>query len=330
MIIDIVPWVSGFVWNLAGGYYHYLKTNGMAGVYMDFNNYCNKIQYESNITIAIDPIFISLNFSKELIDSFIYKIKKYNVKLVLFEYESIFNTDYSAKYIYNNDSPDNIALKLSELKNNDYNWTKLISNADLLIVSDPRDEYVINNKLFSCNYYPKTIYLPLCTDTNLFVENKIIINDCCFFGSTSCGDRTGFTTNLKTRNIFAINSCTIHHLTYEQKKQDIINYISHFSKYLININSKGSFAGLQNRIYETMAVNRICLSHKPTNLPGRENIWKNIKNVVWYDSDDQISDICNDIINNKEKYSYILKNARQEVIENYTNEIKIKSILNNL
>lgn len=330
IIVDVIPWFRGFPWNLAGAYYSWLCKLNINGIYNDFNRYCFDKNFNSNIIFLMGPHYTSKMCSEDNVNFFIKIIKEKKIKLVLFEYESLFNCDYSSNYIYNNLHYDEVSNNNSKDRNNNKNWINLISNADLLIVSDPRDEYIISNKMFSCDYYCKTISQPYCVDTDVFTENMEKINKICFFGS-SAGDRVNLINNIKNNCLFDIHHTSYDwDITYEQKKKDIINYVNIVSKYLVNINTKSMAAGIQNRIYETMAVNRFCVSHKPTNLPGRQDIWKNIKNVIWYNDYSEIISICTDVVNNEEKYSYILKNCREEVLKNFTPEINIRKAIDNL
>jgi spore maturation protein CgeB len=164
-------------------------------------------------------------------------------------------------------------------------------------------------------------------DTDLFIESKKINYKCCIYASKN-GDRSILMDKLSNNEIFNIYKINYDYdITFDDKKQDVINYINLTNKYLINLNSKSMAAGIQNRVYETMAVNRISLSHKPTNIPGRIDIWKSLDNVIWYDDENDIINLCNDIIINIDKYNYIMENARNEVLNKYTPKHNIDKIL---
>jgi len=120
-------------------------------------------------------------------------------------------------------------------------------------------------------------------------------------------------------------------ITFDTSLKSTRYYNKVAGKYAINLNLPTMFAGLQLRIFETMAMGRVCFSHKPTNLPGRENLDKSLKNVLWYTSPTEIVPRLQAYLGPyKNNMVNIGNKAREEVIAKHTHTHRIKTILANL
>jgi spore maturation protein CgeB len=77
-------------------------------------------------------------------------------------------------------------------------------------------------------------------------------------------------------------------------------------------------------------MGRVCLSQKPTNLPGRMNLHTTLKNVLWYDKDTDITSKLKTHLQNEKGLKVIGDNARQEVLAKHTHTHRVKSMLANI
>ena len=207
-------------------------------------------------------------------------------------------------------------------------WRLLMQYVDLMVCADPHDAWMINNDS-TYKSYPKTIYLPLAIDEEVFKPIDEWYWKSCFVGSIWVARRKVVIEKIPKGLIELPN---LYHKgdDFETALESSEYYNKKAGRYAVNLNLRTFFAGLQLRIFETMAMGRVCLSHKPTNASGRTNLHTTLKNVLWYDDNNQITPKLQAYLNNKEGMQNIGAKAREEVIKSHTHTHRIKSIIANL
>lgn len=305
-------------WNWGWGYYRALKDMGMAGYGGLISGYKHS---SSDVVMMTDGIHMCIRNEPQVTPQFFARLKRDKKKIVIIIYESIFANDRNIEGGPNKDF-------MYMLKDN-AKWKSMIAHADLMVCADPHDAWVIkNDKRYK--HYPKTIYLPLAVDEKTIVPQPDRIWKSCFIGSIWIPGRKAIIHPILPSGLLDLPQ--IYHkgndyktaLAYTKKYNEVAG------KYAINLNVRTMFAGLQLRIFETMAMGRVCLSHKPLNLPGRTNLHTSLKNVLWYDSDSEITAKLKNYLHNHTGMTNIGNNARQEILDKHTHTHRIKSILSNL
>lgn len=275
----------------------------------------------SDVVIMTDGIHMCIRNEPQVTPQFFSRIKKDKKKLVIIIYESIFANDRCIEGGKNRDF-------MYMLKNN-AKWKAMISHADLLVCADPHDAWVINNDKKYKNY-PKTVYLPLAVDETVLVPQDERIWKACFIGSIWIPGRKAIIHPVLPSGLLDLPQLYHKGNDYDTALKSTKHYNKEAGKYAINLNVRTMFAGLQLRIFETMAMGRVCLSQKPTNLPGRQDLHKSLKNVLWYDKDSDITWRLKTYLNNHSGMELIGKNARQEILDKHTHTHRIKSIFSYL
>ena len=85
-----------------------------------------------------------------------------------------------------------------------------------------------------------------------------------------------------------------------------------------------------------MALGRVCVSHKPENVKGRIDLYKDLHNLIWYNNSAKqpnqkgIIKTIKDVVNNKNKIIEIGQKARQEIVDNHTHDIRVDQIMKEL
>ena len=305
-------------WNWGWGYYRAIQDMDIAGYGGLISGYKHT---PSDVVMMTDGIHMCIRNEPQVNDAFFSKIKRAGKKLVVIIYESIFANDRNIEggkqkgFMY-------------ILKNN-AKWKSMVKHANLIVCADPHDSWTINNNA-AYKHYPKTIYLPLAVDEKTFVPQPDRMWRSCFIGSIWIPGRKAIIHPILPSGLLDLPQ--LYHkgndmktaLAYSKKYNEVAG------KYAINLNVRTMFAGLQLRIFETMAMGRVCLSQKPTNLPGRQNLHKSLKNVLWYDHDHMITSKLQVYLKNQSGMTLIGNNARKEILEKHTHTHRIKSILANL
>lgn len=305
-------------WNWGWGYYRALKDMGYAGYGGLISGYKHT---PSDVVIMTDGIHMCIRNEPQVNAKFFSQIKRDKKKLVIIFYESIFANDRNIE-----GGPSNSFMYM--LKNN-AKWKAMVAHADLFVCADPHDAHVINHdKKYS--KYPKTIHLPLAVDEKVLVPQPDRIWKSCFVGSIWIPGRKAIIHPVLPSGLLDLPQLYHKGNDYETALKSTQNYNKVVGKYAINLNIRTMFAGLQLRIFETMAMGRVCLSHKPTDLPGRRGLHKTVKNVLWYDKDADITWRLKTYLNNHSGMELIGKNARQEILDKHTHTHRIKSILAHL
>lgn len=323
MKIDVIHWdvlkatggLFSLGWNWGWGYHNAAIRKDMAGWSGKPSNYPNT---NSDVVFLIDPVHMAYNKSVSM--QLLERLKKENKKIVLIEYESIFQ----------NDEPviaGGSSTSWTSHIGNDPLWRKMMETSDLLVVADPHDKYIIHEKPTG---YPPTIYLPLAVDETIFVPQKNFIKKACFIGSKWVGRRPQIL-NMIPNKFIDYPTTNTKGSTFADKRKATENYVQTCGKYAANLNVRTVFAGLQLRIFETMALGRMCVSHKPSFAKGRENLHKSLQNVVWYDDDFRITQTLQSLF--AKPYHAINsfgERARQEVVSKHTHSIRIDQILEHI
>lgn len=305
-------------WNWGWGYYRALKDMGIAGYGGIISGYKHT---PSDVVMITDGIHMCIRNEPQITPDFFARIRREKKKLVVIIYESIFANDRNIE-----GGPSNSFMYI--LKNN-AKWKAMLKFANLIVCADPHDAWTINNNK-NYKHYPKTIYLPLAVDEKVLIPQPERIWKSCFIGSIWIPGRKAIIHPILPSGLLDLPQLYHKGNDYETALNSTRNYNKVAGKYAINLNVRTMFAGLQLRIFETMAMGRVCLSQKPTNLPGRMDLYKSLKNVLWYDKDGDITWRLKTYLKNQEGMIRIGNNARQEILDKHTHTHRIKSILANL
>ena len=305
-------------WNWGWGYYRALKDMGMAGYGGIISGYKHT---SSNVVMITDGIHMCIRNEPQVTPQFFARIKRERKKLVIIIYESIFANDRNVEGGKHNGF-------MYMLKNN-AKWKAMLQHANLIVCADPHDAWMINNNA-AYKHYPKTIYLPLAVDEKALVPQPDRIWKACFIGSIWIPGRKAIIHPILPSKLLDLPQCYHKGNDYPTASNSTRNYNKVAGKYAINLNVRTMFAGLQLRIFETMAMGRACMSHIPTNLPGRTNLHKSLKNVIWYNEDNSITRKLQHFIQRPKILIDMGDKARQEVLNKHTHTHRIKSILANL
>lgn len=325
MKVHLLMWnlcVSGAYtlgWNWGWGYYRSLKIRKADG----FGGFIGAYNYQpGDIAIITDPIHLSNR--NQITVGQAKRIKKANNKVVYMCYESLIANDVPV-------GANGVRGYRKKVESNPA-WRAMMENADLLVVADPHDKYALENDPNPSKIkYPKIIYLPLAVDHRLFVPQKKLVKRACFIGSRLVANR-GKYLNPIPKSLIDYPRTVNGGKNYTAKLKDTQTYVNVLGKYAVNLNIRTLFAGLQLRIYETMALGRVCVSHKPENLPGRIDLWKDLKNVVWYDNSAKnpnqtaIVKAIKWALNSDRRIKEIGEHAREEVVANHTHDVRITQI----
>lgn len=302
-------WSLGYNWGW--GYYRALRDMGLADYGGLIKGYDHR---KDDVAIITDPIHIATK--ERTSPDFFKRVKDDGKKLVFIIYESIFDNDQPVEA--GGSSRNHMYL----LKDNP-TWLSMMGHADLLVVADPRDAYMVKEDQH--HRWPKTIYLPLAVDEKVFVPQPSRIPKACFIGSRWISGRAELLNRAGSMVEYPKTPYGGH--SFAEKMASTKAYAEVCGKYGVNLNVRTVFAGLQLRIIETMALGRVCVSHKPTNLPGREDIWKQLKAVKWYDSPQDMVVTLRNMLGNEKAMLEIGDRARAEFLANHTHTHRIKSIL---
>lgn len=329
MKIDFLFWdVSRFTggkfslgWNWGWGYYRALKDMGMAGYGGTLDKYSHT---NSQVVIITDGIQISMRDNPKATEKFFAEIKRRGQKLVIIMYESLFANDNLLT-----DLPGGNRKDFMHYLHNNHKWNAMVKHADLMVFADPHDVHTIhNNPKFK--HYPKTIYLPLAVDEKVIVPQPVRVWKSCFIGSLWVANRKKIIHPVLSSGLLEVPQIFHKGNNWTEAINSTKTYNQIAGKYAINLNIRTLFSGLQLRIFETMAMGRVCVSHKPTDAAGRTDLWKDLENVVWYDNDSQIVPTLKDCFSNKKKLVHIGGMARREIMSKHTHTHRIKSILASL
>lgn len=301
-------------WNWGFGYYRALQDMGMAG----YGGLISGYQHTpSDVVMITDGIHMCIRNGGEVDEAFFQKIKAAGKKLVVLIYESIFANDRNVEGSKYN-------TFMYTLKNN-ARWKAMKKYADLLVCADPHDVWKINQA--KDGSWPTTVYLPLAVDEKVLIPQEERIMKACFIGSIWIPGRKAIIHPVLETGLLELPNIYHKGNTFETALESTKYYNKVAGKYAINLNVRTMFAGLQLRIFEAMAMGRVCLSQKPTNLPGRQDLHKTLKNVLWYDNDQQISAKLKAYCQNESGMTNIGNNARQEILDKHTHTHRIKAIL---
>lgn len=309
-------------WNWGWGYYRTFKINKMDG----FGGYIGHYKYQKgDLALITDPIHLS-NRNQISVDQ-AKRIRDANKKVVYMCYESLNLNDFPI-------GGKGLRSYRDKVEANP-NWRAMMENSDLLVVADPHDKWALENNPNPKNIkYPKIVYLPLAVDHRLFVPQKPYVNKACFIGNM-VAHRIRYLKPIP-KTIIDYPKTVNGGSTYLAKLKDTQNYVAILGKYAVNLNIRTLFSGLQLRIFETMALGRVCVSHKPTDAQGRVDLWKDLENVVWYDNSfanpnqKKIIATIQNVLKDRKRAAAIGAAAREEIVQKHTHDIRVNQIMKEL
>lgn len=312
MKIDFVVWNIAYSlgWNWGASYCRVLNERGLGG----FTGPLARFEHTgSDAVVFIDTAQICRDAACTV--DLVRRVKARGHKIICMFYESVFNWDFEE---------DGFDRKLAH---NDL-WRTFLASADLLVVSDPRDKYCFEHEPHGLRI-PRVEYIPLAADPAMFAPQQEIIPKACFIGSRGVGDRPRIFESIP-EGIIDFPNTSSGGIEYQVRFNDTLAYARTCGKYAVNLNLRTLFSGVQVRVYETMALGRVCLSHKTRDLPGRVGLWTQLRNVAWYDSPEQIAPKIRELVSDMGGTSEMGARARQEFLQAHTTEHRVDLLVEHI